>query len=229
MLCTIPTVGSALNTTTLSDFKITPPEGGLTGAESVWLMTFDEAGQVDGNYDYLDEMNASMMGVETGWYTQESVQGWAPVSAADVVIPFGAGVQIISDCGATETFAGEVVAEAKSFDINDTSVGGVTTCGNCSPVDLSLADFAITPPEGGLTGAESVWLMTFDEAGQVSGNYDYLDEMNASMMGVEPGWYTQESVQGWAPESAGEIKIAAGEMFQIISDCGAAITVPSAL
>ena len=229
MLCTIPAVGATLNATTLSDFKITPPEGGLAGAESVWLMTFDAAGQVDGNYDYLDEMNASMMGVEAGWYTQESVQGWAPVSAADVVIPFGAGVQILSDCGATVTFAGAVIAEPKSFNINDTGAGGCTTTGNCSPVNLTLADFAITPPEGGLAGAESVWLMTFDEAGQVNGNYDYLDEANASMMGVEAGWYTQESVQGWAPETAGATEIAAGEMFQILSDCGAVITVPSAL
>ena len=229
VLCTIPSVGATLSATTLSDFKITPPEGGLTGAGSVWLMTFDAAGQVDGDYCYLDEMNASMMGVEAGWYTKESVDNWAPESAANVVIPFGAGVQILSDCGATVTFAGAVVAEDKSFDINDSTAGGCTTTGNCSPVNLTLADLAITPPAGGLTGAGSVWLMTFDAAGQVNGDYCYLDDMNASMMGVDAGWYTKESVDNWAPETAGTTPVAAGEMVQILSDCGATITVPSAL
>lgn len=229
MLCTIPSVGTALNATTLSDFKITPPEGGLTGASSVWLMTFDAAGQVDGDYCYLDEMNASMMGVEAGWYTKESVDNWTPEAAGTATIPFGTGVQIISDCGATVTFAGEVIGEDKSFDINDSEAGGFTTCGNCSPTALTLADFAITPPEGGLTGASSVWLMTFDTAGQVNGDYCYLDEMNASMMGVEAGWYSKESVDNWTPETAGAVPVAAGEMLQILSDCGAKLTVPSAL
>ena len=229
MLSTIPGVGATLTETTLSEFKITPPEGGLSSELSVWLMTFDAAGQVDGDYCYLDENNASMMGVEAGWYTKASVELWAPESADSVVIPFGAGVQIASDCGATVTFAGEVVNEAKSFAINDTDAGGFTTTGNCSPVDLDLNDFAITPPDGGLSSELSVWLMTFDAAGQVNGDYCYLDENNASMMGVEAGWYTKASVELWAPETAGTVGISAGEMFQIASDCGATITVPSAL
>ena len=214
--------------TTLNDFKITPPEGGLTGATSIWLMTFDTVGQVDGDFCYLDEMNAGMMGAEPGWYTKESVDNWTPESAGGVVIPFGHGVQILSDCGAIVTFAGEVVG-SKDFAINDSAAGGCTTTGNASPLDLTMKDFAITPPEGGLTGATSVWLMTFDSVGQVNGDYCYLDEMNAGMMGAEPGWYTKESVDNWTPESAGNVEIKAGEMFQILSDCGATITVPSAI
>ena len=229
VLCTIPTVGATLSATTLSDFQITPPDGGLSSELSVWLMTFDTAGQVNGDYCYLDETSAGMMGVDPGWYTKTSVEGWAPESADAVVVPFGSGVQILSDCGATVTFAGEVVAEDKSFAINDTSAGGCTTTGNCSPVDLTLGDFAITPPDGGLSSELSVWLMTFDTAGQVNGDYCYLDETSAGMMGVDPGWYSKTSVEGWAPESAGDVDVGAGEMFQILSDCGASITVPSAL
>lgn len=40
------------------------------------------------------------------------------------------------------------------------------------------------------------------------------------MFGVESGWYTFDSVANWAPESAGDVEIKAGEMFQIGSDCG---------
>jgi hypothetical protein len=53
--------------------------------------------------------------------------------------------------------------------------------------------------------------------------------VQASMFSVDAGWYTADSVDGWAPESAGDVQIEAGEMFQIGSDCGATITVPSAL
>ena len=168
------------------------------------------------------------MGADPGWYTKESVDNWTPVSAAGVIIAFGEGVQILSDCGAEVCFAGEVMG-AKDFTVNDTTVGGCTTTGNASPVDLTLKDFAITPPEGGLAGPGSIWLTTFNTLGQVSGDYCYLDEMNAGMMGADPGWYTKESVDNWTPESAGNVEIKAGEMFQILSDCGATITVPSAL
>ena len=78
-------------------------------------------------------------------------------------------------------------------------------------------------------GASILSTLTFDTAGQIAGSYVYLDELQGSMFGVEPGWYTFDSVAAWLPESAGSITIAAGEMFQIGSDCGAVITVPSAL
>ncbi len=225
----MPAVGAELDALTLSSWKVTPPEGGLWGAFSVNVVTFDTAGQIAGSYVYLDEVQGSMIGAEPGWYTNDSVANWAPESAENVVIPFGEGVQIGSDCGATVTFSGEVIGEAKSFVVNDENAGGYTWTGNCSPVDLTLADFAITPPEGGLWGAFSVNVVTFDTAGQIAGSYVYLDEVQGSMIGAEPGWYTNDSVANWAPESAGAVTIEAGEMFQIGSDCGATITVPSAL
>ena len=225
----MPAVGVELDELTLASWKVTVPDGGLWGEASVRLITFDTTGQIAGDYVYLDEAQGSMFGVEPGWYTFESVVNWAPESADDVVIPFGTGVQIGSDCGATVTFAGEVLKTAQSFDVNDASAGGYTWTGNCSPVELTLADFAITVPDGGLWGEASIRLITFDTTGQIAGDYVYLDEAQGSMFGVEPGWYTFESVVNWAPEGAGSVSIASGEMFQIGSDCGAVITVPSAL
>ena len=228
-MSTLPSVGEDLEDLTLSSWKVTAPAGGLWSEYSVLVNTFDSAGQIAGAYVYLDDVQGGMFGVEPGWYTSESVAMWAPESADDVVIPFGTGVQIGSDCGATVTFAGEVLSTAQSFDINDESVGGYTWTGNCSPVDLTLADFAITPPSGGLWSEYSILVNTFDSAGQIAGAYVYLDDVQGGMFGVEPGWYTSESVAMWAPESAASVSIAAGEMFQIGSDCGAVITVPSAL
>ena len=229
VMSTLPSVGEDLEELTLSSWKVTPPSGGLWSESSVRVITFDTAGQIEGDYVYLDDVQGSMFGAEPGWYTFESVVNWAPEAADDVVIPFGVGVQIGSDCGATVTFAGEVLSSAKSFDVNDATVGGYTWTGNCSPVDLTLADFAITPPSGGLWSESSVRVITFDTAGQIEGDYVYLDDVQGSMFGAEPGWYTFESVVNWAPEGAGSVIIDAGEMFQIGSDCGAVITVPSAL
>ena len=229
VMSTLPSVGEDLEDLTLASWKVTPPSGGLWSESSVRVNTFDTAGQIAGDYVYLDEVQCAMFGVEPGWYTYDSVALWAPEAADDVVVPFGTGVQIGSDCGATVTFAGEVLSTAQSFDINDESVGGYTWTGNCSPVDLTLADFAITPPSGGLWSESSVRVNTFDTAGQIAGDYVYLDEVQCAMFGVEPGWYTYDSVALWAPEAAGDVSIAAGEMFQIGSDCGAVITVPSAL
>ena len=227
-LSTLPSVGVAEDALTLSSWVVTPPEGGLWASASVCVFTFNSEGQIEGSYYYLDDTQCSMFGCEPGWYTADSVDAWAPESADDVIIPFGMGVQIASDCGATVTFAGQVANE-KSFVVNGSDAGGFTWTGNASPVKLTLKDFAITPPEGGLWASASVCVFTFNTSGQIEGSYYYLDEAQCSMFGCEPGWYTADSVDAWAPESAGDVEIDAGEMFQIASDCGATITVPSAL
>ena len=227
-LSTLPTVGVAEDQLTLSSWVVTPPEGGLWSEGSIVLVTFNAEGQIEGTYVFLDEVQCAMFGVEPGWYTFDSVASWAPESANNVVIPYGAGVQIGSDCGATVTFAGQV-AEEKSFVVNSADDGGYTWTGNTTPVNLKLRDFAITPPEGGLWSEGSIVLVTFNADGQIEGTYVYLDDVQCAMFGVEAGWYTFDSVASWAPESAGDVDIEAGEMFQIGSDCGATITVPSAL
>ena len=225
----MPAVGVGLDALTLGSWQVTPPAGGLPSEASVRVNTFGTDGQISGDYVYLDDYQVTLFGVEPGWYTFDSVSVWAPESANDVVIPFGQGVQIGSDSGATVTFSGEVLGEDKSFVVNGADAGGYTWTGNCSPVDLTLADFAITPPAGGLPSEASVRVNTFGTDGQISGDYVYLDDYQVTLFGVEPGWYTFDSVSVWAPESAGDVTIEAGEMFQIGSDCGATITVPSAL
>ena len=227
-LSTLPTVGVAEDALTLSSWIVTPPEGGLWSVSSVRINTFDSEGMISGDYYYLDDIQCGMFGVVPGWYTATSVDNWAPESANEVTIPFGTGVQIGSDCGAIITFAGQVAGE-KSFVINDSSVGGYTWTGNVSPVNLTLKDFAITPPNGGLWSVSSVRINTFDSEGMIFGDYYYLDDIQCGMFGVEPGWYIATSVDNWAPESAGDVSIEAGQMFQIGSDCGATITIPSAI
>lgn len=192
------------------------------------MNTFNESGQIEGAYCYIDEVLSATYGCDVGWYTFESVANWAPESADDVVIPYGIGVQVSSDCGATITFSGEVSSD-RSFIINDSNAGGYTWTGNCSPVDLTLKDFAITPPEGGFWSEASVFVNTFNSSGQIEGAYCYIDEVLSATYGCEIGWYTFDSIANWAPESAGDVPVASGEMFQISSDCGATITVPSAL
>lgn len=232
---TIPAVGVDLEEVTLGDFKVVPPDGGLTADVSVYLTTFTSDGQLEGEYLYIDQalVDAGVGGVETpGWYTKESVDNWTPEAADDVIIAFGRGVIILSDCGAKVTCAGEVLSNGVTFEITSSVDGGVTYTGNTSPVDLTLKDFAITPPEGGLTADVSVYLTTFTSDGQLEGEYLYIDQalVDAGVGGVEtPGWYTKESVDNWTPESAGDVEIAAGRMFIILSDCGAKITIPSAL
>ena len=98
--------------------------------------------------------------------------------------------------------------------------------------DIQLKDLIVVPPEGGLTADISVFVTTFTSEGQRENEYLYIDQaqVDAGTGGVEtPGWYTKESVDNWTPVSAGQDEIEAGRMFIISSDCGAKITMPSAL
>lgn len=228
-MSTLPTMDQKAEEQTIASWKVTPPTGGLWSEYSVTVTTFNNAGQIDGTFVYLDDVQASIFGVEPGWFTYESVMNWDPISADDTVIPYGVGVQIGSDCGATVTFAGQVVAENTDIAVNAEDVGGFTWTGNVSPVDLKLNDFAVTPPAGGLWSEYSVTVTTFNKGGQIEGTFVYLDEVQSSIFGVVPGWYTYESVMNWDPVDAGETLVIAGEMFQIGSDCGGVITIPSAL
>ena len=231
LLNTLPTVGKNLDANTLGDLSVVAPEGGLTSEYSVQVITYGADGQLDGNYVYLDaESNGLLYGVESGWYTTASVEEWSPEECGATPIEFGRGFNVLSDSGATITCSGEVKADETSIEINDSSLGGNTWTGNCSPADLKLNDFAITAPEGGLTSEYSVQVITYGDDGQSNGNYVYLDaESNGLLYGVESGWYTTASVEEWAPEACGETPVVAGQMLNILSDCGAVMTIPSAL
>jgi hypothetical protein len=228
ILSTLPSVGVAEDQLTLGSWVVTAPEGGLTSELSVRMNTFNTEGQIEGDYVYVDDFQASMYGWEAGWYTFDSIVNFMPESANNVIVPYGIGVQIGSDCGAIVTFAGQVAGE-RSYTINDSAAGGYTWTGNSTPINLTLKDFAITPPEGGLTSELSIRMNTFNAGGQIEGDFVYVDDFQASMYGWEAGWYTFESIVNFMPESVGDVPVASGEMFQIGSDCGATITVPSAL
>ena len=128
-----------------------------------------------------------------------------------------------------------IVVGYQNKEIVDGNAGGYTWCLSTLPSvgveksALTLASWKVTPPEGGLWADQSVLLTTFDEAGQISGGYCYLDDIQCGMFGVDPGWYTQQSIIDWTPVSAADVNIISGEMFQIASDCGATLTIPSAL
>ena len=114
----------------------------------------------------------------------------------------------------------------QNLDVAAQTDGGVTYLVNTIPavgVDLkevTLGDFKVVPPDGGLTADVSVYLTTFTSDGQLEGEYLYIDQalVDAGVGGVEtPGWYTKESVDNWTPESAGDEVIASGRMFIIQS------------
>lgn len=231
IVSTLASVGKKLDANTLNDFKVVVPAGGLTSEVSVNVLTYDEAGMRDGDYVYLDaDSNGALYGVESGWYTADSVAEWDPIECGSTVIAFGRGVNILSDCGAQITCAGEVLKDDVSVEIAGIDVGGNTFTGNCSPVNLTLADLAIVAPVGGLTSEVSVNVLTYDEAGMRNGDYVYLDaDSNGALYGVESGWYTADSVADWDPVDCGSTIITSGQMINILSDCGATMSIPSAL
>lgn len=235
LVSTLPSVGKSFEELTLNDFSVVSPEGGLTAEASVYVTTFTSDGQMDGEFLYIDEalVDQGVGGVsEIGWYTKESIDNWEPVLVGDTIIPFGTGVIVQSDCGAKLTCAGTVLKEGVTFNINSSSDGGFTYTGNTSPVACTLKDFAITSPEGGLTAEASVYVTTFSNDGQMSGEFLYIDEalLDQGVGGVyEIGWHTKDSIDNWEPVSAGDEIISAGQMFIIQSDCGAFITIPSAI
>ena len=147
------------------------------------MTTFNAAGQNEGCFYYLDDITCGEFGCDPGWYTADSIDNYDPVSAESTIIPYGSGIQINSDCGATITFAGEVVSGNSDFDVADSNAGGFTWTGNVSPVDLTLKDISITPPEGGLWSAYSICMTTFNAAGQNEGCYYYLDEITCGEFG----------------------------------------------
>ena len=126
----------------------------------------------------------------------------------------------------------------QNLDVAAEGDGGFTYLVNTIPgvgADLkkvTLGDFKVTPPEGGLTADASVYVTTFTSEGQMEGEFLYIDEalIEQGVGGVEtPGWYTKFSVDNYEPVSAGKEIIKAGRMFIVQSDCGAKITIPSAL
>ena len=224
-------VGVNLENQTLSAFNI-PTNAGFMGSTSLTLEMYTKDGQYAGRYYFLDAGNAEFEGVQPGWYNADVYdEEFTWESANNAIIPFGAGVMIMStDAEANVTFTGEVVNEAKTFTITSADDGGFTYCGNCSPVDLTLKDFAI-PTDTGFMGSTSLTLEMYTKEGQYAGRYYFLDAGNAEFEGVQPGWYNADVYDNdfiW--ESAGDVTVESGRMFMIMStDVESSITIPTAL
>ena len=234
LLNTLPAVGKAKEDLTFGDFKVVTPDGGLLDQYSVQVVVYGDAGQEVGMYSYVDEAAISIYGwpCDPGWYTTASLEDYSCVSANDVVIPFGYGFMVISNCGASLTCAGEVAKGATDITINSqTTSGGYTWTGNCSPVDLTFKEIGIIAPEGGLLDQYSVQVVVYGDAGQEVGMYSYVDEVAISIYGwpCDPGWYTTASLEDYSCVSAADVELKAGQMVMIISNCGATWSVPSAL
>ena len=250
VISTLPTVGKAETDITLNDFQIVAPEGGLMSENSVNVHTYNSSGMEEGNYSYVDQAVIEMYYwidengelIQPGWYTTDSLRGLTayPEACGTTKVPFGEGFMVISDCGASITFSGQVETEQKDIALNDQTVSaGFTWTGNCSPVNIVLKDIAITPTAGGLMSENSVNVHTYNASGMEEGNYSYVDQtvidmyywMDENSELIQPGWYTTDSLRGFTayPESCGNVTIDAGEMFMVISDCGATMSIPSAL
>ena len=227
---TLPAIGKDKTILTLGDFTVASTDG-LAGQDSVNIHTYGASGLETGNYSYLDQAAIDNNGFpcEPGWYEYDSINDYRFVSANDALLPFGTGVMIISDYGAEICCAGEVMRTSADFELNNQQTsGGFTYLGNCSPVNITLKDIAVISTDG-LAGQDSVNIHTYGASGLETGNYSYLDQAAIDNNGFpcEPGWYEYDSISDYSFINAGNTPIASGEMFMVISDYGATISIPA--
>ena len=232
-LSTFKQTDNALESQTLASFALPTDQSFLSG-DSIVLEIYNESGSLEGDYSFVDESNASTYGLtKPGWYPLSKMQNWEATDADwsnDVVVPFGKGVIITSaEADTPMTFAGEVVNEAKSFDIVG---GGITWTGNATPKDLKLGDLALPTDQGFLSG-DSIVLEIYNASGSCDGEYSFVDEGNASTYGLTtPGWYPLSKMQNWEATDADcaneSVTIPAGKMVIITSaEADTTLTLPN--
>ncbi len=229
---TFQQIGKELEAQTLGSFALPTDENFLSG-DSIILEVYGTDGALEGSYSFVDEGNAATYGLtSTGWYPLEKMQNWEATDedlSNDVVIPFGKGVIITSgEADTTLTFAGQVVAEAKSYTV---AGSGFTWIGNATPVDLTLGDFAIPTDEGFLSG-DSIILEFYGTDGALEGSYSFVDEGNAATYGLaNTGWYPLEKMQNWEAtdeDLSNSVQIPSGKMVIITSgEADTTLTLPN--
>ena len=231
-VATLQQMGKNLESQTLGSFSLPTDENFLSG-DSIILEVYGTDGALEGSYSFVDEANTSTYGLTyTGWYPLEKMQNWEATDddlSNDVVVPFGKGVIITSsEADTTLTFAGQVVDEAKTFDV---AGSGFTWIGNATPVDLTLGDFAIPTDEGFLSG-DSIILEFYGTDGALEGSYSFVDEGNTATYGLTyTGWYPLEKMQNWEAtddDLANSVGIASGKMVIITSsESDTTLTLPN--
>lgn len=225
-VATLKQMDNELESQTLSSFAV-PTDKAFGGGDTITLEIYSSLGSLEGAYSFVDTENASLYGLSnTGWYPLEKMQNWEATDedlSNDVVVPYGKGVIIYSgEADATVTFAGEVITEAKTYDITS---GGFTWTGNATPVDLTLGDFAI-PTDQSFGGGDTITLEMYGTTGDLEGAYSFVDIENASLYGLtNTGWYPLEKMQNWEAtdeDIANAVEVPAGKM--VIIYCGEADT-----
>ena len=182
-LATVEQIGVSDEDQTMDMFQL-PKDIMLGSSSGILLEFYDEGRNPIGRYYYLDEVTA----VEAeslskgGWYDADFYDNnyyfTDECYAGDAKIPFGKGVIITSSefQDLTLTFAGQVVAGSKTFDV---PMQGYTWTGNCTPVDLKMKDMAI-PADFMLGSSSGILFEFYDEASNPIGRYYFLDEVTAT-------------------------------------------------
>ena len=233
-MSTFQEIGKELEAQTLASYAL-PTDQEFFSGDTIVLEIYNESGSLEGDYSFVDEANTSTYGLtKTGWYPLEKMQNWEATDedlSNDVVIPFGKGVIITSgEADTTLTFAGQVVAESKSFVIHGNN--GITWTGNATPVPLKLGDFAL-PTDQEFFSGDTIVLEIYNENGSLDGDYSFVDEVNTGTYGLtKTGWYPLEKMQNWEAtddDCANEsVEIPAGKMVIITSgEADTTLTLPN--
>ena len=167
------TVGATDGSATLADIKIggydaydeETDEGGTTADFSIQFL--NSSGKMTAVYEWVDD------DIRTGWVT-----GGNLVDASTIKLPAGGAVWT-RGAGLSMTSAG-AVNDADT--VVSTAATGFQAVGNTTPVDLTLADLAVTgydpydeeTDEGGTTGDFSIQFL--NGSGKMTAMYLWIDD-----------------------------------------------------
>ena len=197
--------------------------GGTSG--EVYLIVLDSLGRTkkdsqgnDMSYFYYDDLATDPVwgGQGAGWYTMGAT---LKLDADKITFDVGDALWIAGKNGYTVLCKGQVLSGNTNIPLQE----GFTPCGNPYPVEIPLANFAVTgytaydPAtfSGGTSG--EVYLIVLDSLGRTAkdenGNdksYFYYDDLatDTTWGGFGSGWYTMGAASKLDAENT---KFAAGE------------------
>ena len=176
---------------TLADLKVTGYTGNSVGKFRLRLL--DEGGHYVDNKTYYWVHNST----KCGWYGNAG--GTSAIDASKIGINAGRGVwcEVAAD-GYKLQSSGQVNESLVVYPANN----GYTAMGNCTPVDLTLADFSVTGYTGNSVGKFRLRLL--DEGGHYVDNKTYYWVHNSTKC----GWYGNAG--GTSAVDASKIAISAG-------------------
>ena len=205
-------IGAADGSATLADLKITgydpydeeEDEGGTSGQFMIQFL--NASGQMTATYSWFDD------DVTTGWKSSGSV-----IDASTVKLP-AAGAVWTKGAGLSMTSSGAV---PDADIVKNFAASGFAAVGNTTPVDLTLADLAVTgydpydeeEDEGGTSGQFMIQFL--NAQGQMTATYSWFDD------DVTTGWKSGGSVI-----DATKVTIPAGTGVWV-KGAGLTLTIPS--